>query len=114
MQGCPVKLVEAGERDSIGDKREDTLVLCHGSSVVEGRATILVMSIDIGESNHVQDHIKHSMLLQQREQRGFFVVCAKDKCVHLTSKVSVYTILMNKLLPAFRYLNTCRIITTLY
>ena len=36
---------------------EDTLVLGRGSGVVEGRATILVTGIDIGEPNHVQDHI---------------------------------------------------------
>ena len=57
VKRCPVELVQAGEGGSIGYQGENTLVLGSGSGVVEGTATVLVTTIDVGEANHVQDHI---------------------------------------------------------
>ena len=57
MQWSPVELVQAGEGGTIGNQGENTLVLGSGSSIVEGRVTILVTSIDVGEPNHIQNHI---------------------------------------------------------
>ena len=57
MQRSPVELIQTSERGSVGHEGEDTLVLGRGRSVVEGRATILVATVDVGEANHVQNHI---------------------------------------------------------
>ena len=57
MQWCPAKLVYAGQRSPVGHQREDTLVLGRGRGVVERGAAVLVPSIDVGETHHVENDI---------------------------------------------------------
>ena len=91
MQRCPVELVEAGERGSIGYEGEDTLVLGCGSSVVEGRVTILVTSVDVGEPNHVQDHINAFDVTvgKKSEECAVCIYYIKNECSNLDNHTAM-------------------------
>lgn len=89
VQWGPVELVQVGEGGAISHQGENTLVLGRGSGVVEGRATILVTSVDVGESDHVQNHINtlNVTAVKNAEERA---VC-KDECAHLGNQTTTCT-----------------------
>lgn len=83
VQWSPVELIQTSERGSVGHEGEDTLVLGRGRGVVEGRATILVTTVDVREANHVQNHI------------NTLNVTAVGKVFSMHAKMSMYIILLD-------------------
>ena len=53
----PTEVVQTGQRGTVSYQGEDTLILGSGCSVMEWTTTILVTSIDVRKTNHVQNNI---------------------------------------------------------
>ena len=64
----PTEVVQTGQRGTISYQGEDTLILGSGCSVMEGAATILVTSIDVRKTNHVQNDINTLNVTGGRER----------------------------------------------